>query len=92
MQASHETISLYNYLHSKKELKDKLISELQQKRKYRCKSKREVNKSFEYWIFYKRINILKNNRLKLRELISYYNVHQPKIQLDSFTYGSKKGQ
>lgn len=35
MQISHEAIYMYVYLHSKKELKHLLISELRQKRKYR---------------------------------------------------------
>lgn len=35
MQASHETIYFYIYLHSKKSLKDELISQLRQKRKTR---------------------------------------------------------
>jgi IS30 family transposase len=35
MQASHETIYFYIYLHSKKTLKDELISQLRQKRKTR---------------------------------------------------------
>ena len=37
MQLSHETIYLYIYLHSKKELKDLLITELRQQRKFRGK-------------------------------------------------------
>jgi len=44
MQASHETIYLYIYLHSKKELKNMLISELRQKRKYRGNTRRGVDK------------------------------------------------
>lgn len=35
MQASHETIYFYIYLHSKKSLKDELIKNLRQKRKHR---------------------------------------------------------
>lgn len=44
MQASHETIYLYIYLHSKKELKNLLISELRQKRKQRGNVRRGVDK------------------------------------------------
>ena len=44
MQVSHETIYLYIYLHSKKELKSMLISELRQKRKYRGNSRRGTDK------------------------------------------------
>jgi IS30 family transposase len=44
MQASHETIYLYIYLHSKKELKNMLISELRQKRRQRGNVRRGVDK------------------------------------------------
>lgn len=44
MQASHETIYLYIYLHSKKELKEMLISELRQKRKHRGNTRRGADK------------------------------------------------
>lgn len=44
MQVSHETIYLYIYLHSKKELKNMLISELRQKRKHRGNTRRGVDK------------------------------------------------
>lgn len=44
MQVSHETIYLYIYLHSKKELKSMLISELRQKRKYRGNTRRGTDK------------------------------------------------
>jgi len=44
MQASHETIYLYIYLHSKKELKEMLISELRQKRKQRGNTRRGTDK------------------------------------------------
>ncbi len=44
MQASHETIYLYIYLHSKKELKEMLISELRQKRKHKRTFKRLFSK------------------------------------------------
>ncbi len=44
MQISHEAIYLYIYLHSKKELKDLLISELRQKRKYRGNVRRGKDK------------------------------------------------
>lgn len=44
MQVSHETIYLYIYLHSKKELKSTLISELRQKRKYRGNTRRGTDK------------------------------------------------
>lgn len=44
MQASHETIYLYIYLHSKKELKNMLISELRQKRKNRGNTRRGTDK------------------------------------------------
>ncbi len=44
MQISHEAIYLYIYLHSKKELKSLLISELRQKRKYRGNVRRGTDK------------------------------------------------
>ena len=44
MQISHEAIYLYIYLHCKKELKQLLISELRQKRKYRGNVRRGVDK------------------------------------------------
>ena len=44
MQISHEAIYLYIYLHSKKELKNLLISELRQKRKYRGNVRRGTDK------------------------------------------------
>lgn len=44
MQISHEAIYLYIYLHSKKELKNLLISELRQKRKYRGNVRRGADK------------------------------------------------
>ncbi len=44
MQISHEAIYLYVYLHSKKELKNLLISELRQKRKYRGNVRRGADK------------------------------------------------
>ncbi len=44
MQISHEAIYLYIYLHSKKELKKLLISELRQKRKYRGNVRRGADK------------------------------------------------
>lgn len=44
MQVSHETIYLYIYLHSKKELKQLLVSELRQKRKYRGNVRRGTDK------------------------------------------------
>ena len=44
MQLSHETIYLYIYLHSKKELKDLLITELRQQRKFRGNVRRGVDK------------------------------------------------
>jgi IS30 family transposase len=44
MHASHETIYLYIYLHSKKELKGLLISELRQKRKQRGNVRRGLDK------------------------------------------------
>jgi len=44
MQISHEAIYLYIYLHSKKELKSLLISELRQKRKYRGNIRRGKDK------------------------------------------------
>lgn len=44
MQISHEAIYLYIYLHSKKELKNLLISELRQKRKYRGNVRRGLDK------------------------------------------------
>jgi len=44
MQISHEAIYLYIYLHSKKELKGLLISELRQKRKYRGNVRRGKDK------------------------------------------------
>ncbi len=44
MQISHEAIYLYIYLHSKKELKGLLISELRQKRKYRGNVRRGIDK------------------------------------------------
>jgi IS30 family transposase len=44
MQISHEAIYMYVYLHSKKELKSVLISELRQKRKYRGNVRRGADK------------------------------------------------
>ena len=44
MQISHEAIYLYIYVHSKKELKSLLISELRQKRKYRGNVRRGTDK------------------------------------------------
>ena len=44
MQVSHESIYLYIYLHSKKELKGILISELRQKRKQRGNVRRGADK------------------------------------------------
>ena len=44
LQISHEAIYLYIYLHSKKELKNLLISELRQKRKYRGNVRRGTDK------------------------------------------------
>ena len=44
MQISHETIYLYIYLHCKKEVKQLLISELRQKRKYRGNVRRGADK------------------------------------------------
>ena len=44
MQASHETIYLYIYLHSKKELKNMLIGELRQKRRQRGNVRRGIDK------------------------------------------------
>src|SRR6478672_2380177 len=44
MQVSHESIYLYIYLHSKKELKSLLISELRQKRKQRGNVRRGADK------------------------------------------------
>ena len=44
MQISHEAIYMYIYLHSKKELKNLLISELRQKRKYRGNIRRGTDK------------------------------------------------
>ncbi len=44
MQLSHEAIYLHIYLHSKKELKSLLISELRQKRKYRGNVRRGADK------------------------------------------------
>ena len=44
MQVCHEAIYLYIYLHSKKELKNLLISELRQKRKYRGNVRRGLDK------------------------------------------------
>lgn len=44
MQISHEAIYLYIYLHSKKELKNLLVSELRQKRKYRGNVRRGIDK------------------------------------------------
>lgn len=44
MQISHEAIYLYIYLHSKKELRGLLISELRQKRKYRGNVRRGKDK------------------------------------------------
>jgi IS30 family transposase len=44
MQISHEAIYLYIYLHTKKELKNLLISELRQKRKYRGNVRRGADK------------------------------------------------
>lgn len=44
MQISHEAIYMYIYLHSKKELKNLLISELRQKRKFRGNVRRGTDK------------------------------------------------
>jgi len=44
MQISHETIYLYIYLHAKKELKNALIEQLRQKRKYRGNVRRGADK------------------------------------------------
>lgn len=44
MHVSHETIYLYIYLHAKKELKDTLISQLRQKRKWRGNVRRGADK------------------------------------------------
>jgi len=44
MQVSHETIYLYIYLHSKKGLKENLISQLRQKRSLRGNVRRGVDK------------------------------------------------
>lgn len=44
MQISHEAIYLYIYLHSKKELKDMLITELRQQRKFRGNVRRGSDK------------------------------------------------
>lgn len=44
MHISHEAIYLYIYLHSKKELKDMLIAELRQQRKYRGNLRRGSDK------------------------------------------------
>ena len=44
MQISHETIYLYIYLHSKKELKNMLITELRQQRKFRGNVRRGADK------------------------------------------------
>lgn len=44
MHVSHETIYLYIYLHSKKEIKNMLISELRQKRAYRGNVRRGKDK------------------------------------------------
>lgn len=44
MQISHEAIYMYIYVHSKKELKNLLISELRQKRKYRGNVRRGTDK------------------------------------------------
>lgn len=44
MHISHETIYLYIYLHSKKELKDMLIKELRQQRKFRGNVRRGSDK------------------------------------------------
>lgn len=44
MHISHEAIYMYVYLHSKKELKNLLISELRQKRKYRGNVRRGADK------------------------------------------------
>ena len=44
MQISHEAVYLYIYVHSKKELKSLLISELRQKRKYRGNVRRGAGK------------------------------------------------
>lgn len=44
MQISHEAIYLYVYLHSKKELKDMLITELRQQRKFRGNVRRGSDK------------------------------------------------
>jgi len=44
MQISHEAIYMYIYVHSKKELKSLLISELRQKRKYRGNVRRGKDK------------------------------------------------
>ena len=42
MQISHETIYLYIYLHTKKELREMLIKELRQQRKYRGNVRRGI--------------------------------------------------
>jgi transposase, IS30 family len=44
MQISHEAIYLYIYLHAKKELRELLITELRQQRKYRGNSRRGADK------------------------------------------------
>jgi len=44
MQISHETIYLYIYLHTKKELREMLIKELRQQRKYRGNVRRGSDK------------------------------------------------
>jgi IS30 family transposase len=44
MQISHETIYLYIYLHAKKELKNSLIAQLRQERKYRGNVRRGADK------------------------------------------------
>lgn len=44
MNISHEAIYMYIYLHSKKELKELLIAELRQKRKYRGNVRRGTDK------------------------------------------------
>lgn len=44
MQISHEAIYLYIYLHAKKELKNALIAQLRQKRKYRGNVRRGTDK------------------------------------------------
>lgn len=44
MQLSHETIYMYIYLHCKKGLREQLIAELRQKRKYRGNTRRGADK------------------------------------------------